>query len=154
MAIGAVRRQRALARVVGARRCAGRVGRFPRLRPSPCVLRRRDLAVKVMASALSRSLEAVHRFELEARAAGALDHPNVLTVHDVGTFDGAPYLVSELLAGETLRDRLHERLPLDTALAYAAQIASGLAAAHEKGIVHRDLKPENLFVTSDGRIKI
>src|SRR5207237_1193040 len=69
-------------------------------------------------------------------------------------FDGAPYLVSELLAGETLRDRLHERLPLDTTLAYAAQIASGLAAAHEKGIVHRDLKPENLFVTSDGRIKI
>ena len=114
----------------------------------------RDVAVKVMASALSRSLEAVHRFELEARAAGALDHPNVLTVHDVGTFDGAPYLVSELLAGETLRDRLHEQLPLDTTLAYAAQIASGLAAAHEKGIVHRDLKPENLFVTSDGRIKI
>jgi len=114
----------------------------------------REVAVKVLAGNLLRSVEAVQRFELEARAASALDHPNVLTIYDVGTHEGAPYLVSELLSGATLRDDLRERLPPDQALDYAVQIAAGLAAAHGKGIVHRDLKPENLFVTAEGRVKI
>jgi hypothetical protein len=115
----------------------------------------REVAVKVLAVSLADSVEAVRRFEFEARAAGALDHPNVMTVHDVGSFEGAPYLVCELLAGETLRRRLERgRLPVVKAREYGMQIASALAVAHEKGIVHRDLKPENVFVTADDRIKI
>ncbi|HSQ19342.1 MAG TPA: protein kinase, partial [Blastocatellia bacterium] len=94
-------------------------------------------------------------FEQEAQAAGALNHPNILAVYDVGTHDGAPYVVSELLEGETLRERLNgSALPPRKAIDYALQIARGLAAAHGKGIVHRDLKPENLFIIQDGRIKI
>ena len=97
----------------------------------------------------------VKRFEREARAAGALNHPNVVTVHDVGTHEGAPYLVTELLSGKTLRERLQEgRLPLRKAVEIAVQIARGLSAAHDKGIVHRDLKPANVFLTQDGRVKI
>ena len=98
----------------------------------------------------------LHRFEQEARAAAALNHPNILAVFDIGTHDGAPYIVSELLEGETLRERLWPAgaLPVRKAVEYAVQIAHGLAAAHEKGIVHRDLKPENIFVTTDGRVKI
>ncbi len=114
----------------------------------------RDVAVKVLAPSLSGDPEAVHRFHLEACAASALNHPNVLTIFDAGTHDGAPYLVMELLVGETLGDRIRRgKLPPATALDFAAQIAGGLGTAHEKGIVHRDLKPENLFVTSKG-IKI
>src|SRR5262249_52964861 len=95
------------------------------------------------------------RFEQEARAAGALNHPNILSVFDLGQHDGAPYVVSELLEGQSLRARLQEGpLPLRKGLDYAMQIALGLAAAHEKGIVHRDLKPENLYLTRDGRVKI
>src|SRR5919202_1858080 len=95
------------------------------------------------------------RYEQEASAAGALNHPNVLSVHDVGTQDGSPYVVSELLEGETLRERLSGgALPQRKAVDYALQIARGLSAAHERGIVHRDLKPENIFITSDGRAKI
>src|SRR5262249_35770677 len=95
------------------------------------------------------------RFEQEARATSALNHPNILTIYDIGTHDGAPYIVSELLEGEELRAQLNDgALPARQALDYAQQIAQGLSAAHEKGIVHRDLKPENLFVTKDGRVKI
>src|SRR5919202_1034221 len=95
------------------------------------------------------------RYEQEASAAGALNHPNILSVHDVGTEQGSPYVVSELLEGETLRERAGGApLPQRKAVDYALQIALGLAAAHERGIVHRDLKPENVFVTRDGRVKI
>jgi serine/threonine protein kinase len=97
----------------------------------------------------------LRRFEHEARAAGSLNHPNVLAVFDLGEHDGAPFIVSELLEGQTLREGLAESpLPQRKALDYAAQIAAGLAAADERGIVHRDLKPDNLFITKDGRIKI
>jgi serine/threonine protein kinase len=115
----------------------------------------RDVAIKVLPVAFSSDPERLARFEQEARAAAALNHPNILAVHDVGTHDGSPYIVSELLEGETLRERLDGgALPMRKAVDYAIQIAHGLAAAHEKGIVHRDLKPENIFVTTDGRVKI
>ena len=115
----------------------------------------RDVAVKVLAPGGAHSEEVLARFEQEARATGSLNHPNILSVHDVGLWQGGPYLVSELLEGETLRETLR-RGPLEPeeAASLALQLARGLAAAHEKGIVHRDLKPENLFVTSDGRLKI
>jgi Tol biopolymer transport system component len=101
----------------------------------------------------------MHRFEQEARASGALSHPNLLTIFDAGTADGHPYIVTELLEGQTLRSAMRDegtaaRVPVRKAVDYAIQIANGLAAAHERGIVHRDLKPENLFVTRDGRVKI
>jgi eukaryotic-like serine/threonine-protein kinase len=139
----------------------------------------RDVAVKVLPLSLSVDPDLLRRFELEARAAAALNHPNILAVHDVGTHDGTPYLVSELLEGETLRERLsqplrasvvgppdparsavavssgsHAGLSVRRAVEYAIQIAHGLAAAHDKNLVHRDLKPENVFVTTDGRLKI
>ena len=115
----------------------------------------RDVAIKVLPAAFSADPERLHRFEQEARAAAALNHPNILAVHDIGQHDGSPYIVSELLEGETLRERLSGgALPVRKAVEYAVQIAHGLAAAHEKGIAHRDLKPENLFVTADGRVKI
>jgi serine/threonine protein kinase len=115
----------------------------------------REVAVKVLPAEFSTDSERLRRFEREARAASALNHPGLLTIFDVGTHAGAPYLISELLEGETLRDRLqHGRLPVDRAVDFAIQLAKGLAAAHAKGIVHRDLKPENLFVCKDGRIKI
>jgi Tol biopolymer transport system component len=115
----------------------------------------RDVAVKVLPSEVAGDPDRLRRFEQEARAAGALNHPNVLAVYDIGSHEGIPYAVSELLEGETLRDRLAEgALTPRRAVDYAVQIVHGLAAAHEKGIVHRDLKPENLFVTKDGRVKI
>src|SRR4029077_10948240 len=99
--------------------------------------------------------ERLRRFEQEAQAAGALNHPNILIIFHIGKHEGAPYIVSELLEGETLRERMAgAALPQRKAMDYALQIAHGLAAAHAKGIVHRDLKPENLFVTNDGRVKI
>ncbi len=116
---------------------------------------KRDVAVKVLPASTSRDPERLRRFEQEAQAAGALNHPNVTAVYDVGTHDGAPYIVTELLEGETIRSRLAGgALPVRKAVDYAVQIARGLAAAHEKGIVHRDLKPENLFLTKDGRVKV
>ena len=116
---------------------------------------RREVAVKVLPSFVSRDPERLLRFEREAQATAALDHPNILAVHQFGVFQGAPYLVSELLVGESLRQTLQRGpLPARKAVDYAVQIAHGLAAAHDKGIVHRDLKPENLFLTKDGRIKI
>ena len=115
----------------------------------------RDVAIKVLPSALSADPERLRRFEQEARAAAALNHPNILAVFQMGTYEGAPYLVSELLDGETLREQNKRgKLAMRKAIDYGVQIAHGLAAAHEKGIVHRDLKPENLFVTKDGRLKI
>jgi dipeptidyl aminopeptidase/acylaminoacyl peptidase len=115
----------------------------------------RDVAIKVLPTAFSTDPERLRRFEQEARAAAALNHPAILAVYDIGTENGAPYIVSELLEGETVRCRLLEgALPLHTAIEYAAEIARGLAAAHEKGIVHRDLKPENIFLLPDGRVKI
>ena len=115
----------------------------------------RDVAVKVLPEAMSLDAERLRRFEKEARATGALDHPNVLAIHDVGVHDGIPYLVEELLEGTTLRELLATGpLPPSKAIEYAVQIAGGLAAAHGRGIVHRDLKPANVFVTSDGRLKI
>ncbi|HYV41588.1 MAG TPA: serine/threonine-protein kinase, partial [Thermoanaerobaculia bacterium] len=116
---------------------------------------KREVAVKVLPASFSNDPERLRRFEQEAQAAGGLNHPNILAIHDIGTLEGAPYIVSELLEGETLRERLSSgALPVRKAIDYAVQIAHGLAAAHEKGIVHRDLKPENLFVTRDGRVKI
>ena len=116
---------------------------------------KRDVAVKVLPSFLSQDADRVRRFEQEARAAAALNHPNILAVFQMGTHEDSPYLVSELLEGSTLREQLlHGPLSLRKAIDYGVQIARGLAAAHERGIAHRDLKPENLFVTKDGRIKI
>ena len=115
----------------------------------------RDVAIKVIPEALATDASRVRRFEQEARAAGQLNHPNILAVYDVGVHEGAPYIVSELLDGESLRSRLRGgALPSRKAVDYARQIAEGLAAAHDKSIVHRDVKPDNLFLTSDGRIKI
>src|SRR6266567_3295317 len=99
--------------------------------------------------------ERLRRFEQEARATATLNHPNILAVFDVGRQEESPYIVSELLDGESLRARLHAGLlPVRKAIEYALQIIRGLAAAHDRGIFHRDLKPENIFVTSDGHIKI
>ena len=115
----------------------------------------RDVAIKVLPSEYAADPDRLHRFEQEARAASALNHPNILAVYDVGSHDGAPYLVTEMLEGESLRHRLEGgALPPRKVLGVAIQVASGLAAAHERGIVHRDLKPENVFVTTDGHVKI
>src|SRR5450432_2989246 len=115
----------------------------------------RDVAIKVLPASFSADADRLRRFEQEARAAGILNHPNITAVLDIGEHEGAPYVVQELLEGETLRTRLSGgALPVRKAVEQAIQIAHGLAAAHEKGIVHRDLKPENIFVTKDGRIKI
>jgi eukaryotic-like serine/threonine-protein kinase len=115
----------------------------------------RDVAVKVLPAAFATDRERLRRFEVEARAAGALNHPNILAVHELGTHDGAPFVVCELLEGETLRERLRAGpMPPRKAAGVGAQVARGLAAAHDKGIVHRDLKPENLFITREGRAKI
>src|SRR5437016_1060753 len=115
----------------------------------------REVAVKVLPVAFAADADRLRRFDQEARAAGQLNHPNILAVFDVGAHDGAPYVVTELLEGETLRERLaHGPLPPRLAIDIATQIAKGLAAAHEHGIVHRDLKPENLFITHDQRVKI
>src|SRR6266581_340918 len=115
----------------------------------------RDVAIKVLPADFSADKERVARFEQEAQAAGALNHPNILAIYDVDTENDVLYVVSELLEGEELRGRLDEGpIPLRKVTEYAQQIVSGLSAAHEKGIVHRDLKPENLFITKDDRVKI
>ena len=115
----------------------------------------RDVALKILPESFAREAERLHRFEQEARAVAALNHPNILAIHDIGQHEGLPFLVSELLDGESLRATLDRgALPPRKAIEYGVQITHGLAAAHEKGIIHRDLKPENVFVTKDGRIKI
>src|SRR5450759_1353689 len=115
----------------------------------------RDVALKILPESFSREPDRLRRFEQEARSVAALNHPNILAIHDIGQHNGAPFLVSELLEGESLGVTLDRgALPQRKTIEYGVQIAQGLAAAHEKGIVHRDLKPENIFVTKDGRIKI
>jgi Tol biopolymer transport system component len=115
----------------------------------------REVAIKVLPATFSQDPDRLKRFEQEARAAGVLNHPGITAVYDFGTHEGSPYIVTELLEGETLRSRLGSgAVPVRKAIDYGVQIAKGLAAAHEKGIVHRDLKPENLFLTKDGRVKI
>jgi Tol biopolymer transport system component len=115
----------------------------------------RDVAIKVLPEALAKDADRLRRFEQEARTIAALNHPNILGIHDVGAHNGAPFLVSECLEGQTLREKLKSGpLPVRLAIEYALGIVQGLAAAHEKGIVHRDLKPENVFVTRDGRVKV
>jgi len=116
---------------------------------------RRDVAIKVLPASFANDAGRLRRFEQEAHATSALNHPNILTIYDIGAHEEAPFIVAELLEGAELREQLEPgALPVRKALEYAQQIATGLAAAHEKGIVHRDLKPENLFVTKDGRVKI
>ena len=115
----------------------------------------RDVAIKILPSQFSRDPDRLRRFEQEARAAGRLNHPNVLAIYAIGKQEGSPYLVTELLEGATLRQRLASgAIPEGKAIEYGDQVVQGLAAAHEKGIVHRDLKPENIFITGDDRVKI
>src|SRR5580658_2257585 len=115
----------------------------------------REVALKILPESFACETDRLRRFEQEARAVAALNHPNILAIHDIGQHEGSPFLVSELLEGESLRAMLDRgALPQRKTIEYGVQIAHGLAAAHEKGIVHRDLKPENIFVTKDGRIKI
>jgi serine/threonine protein kinase len=115
----------------------------------------RDVAIKVLPKDFASNADRLRRFEQEAKTLAALNHPNILTIHDAGVNEGAPYLVSELLEGRTLRDEMGgAALPLRKATEYALHLAQGLAAAHSKGVIHRDLKPENIFITKDGRVKI
>src|SRR6266498_3529388 len=115
----------------------------------------RDVAVKVLPKDFASDADRLRRFEQEANTPAALNHPNVLTIHNAGVHEGAPYLVSELLEGKTLREEMNGgALPVRKAAEYGLQIAHGLAAAHGKSVIHRDLKPENIFVTKDGRVKI
>ena len=115
----------------------------------------RHIAIKVLSTGFGGDPDRLRRFEQEALAVARLAHPNILAVHDIGSFEGSPYIVTELLEGETLRETMNGRqLSGRKALDFARQIAQGLAAAHEHGIVHRDIKPENLFVTTEGRVKI
>jgi Tol biopolymer transport system component len=131
---------------------AGGMGEVYRARDSRLA---REVAIKLIPETLATDSTRLRRFEQEARAAGQLNHPNVLAVYDVGVHEGAPFIVSELLEGQSLRQRLHDgALPARKVLDYARQIAEGLAAAHDKTIVHRDIKPDNLFITDGGRIKI
>src|ERR1700757_2969255 len=115
----------------------------------------REVAIKLLPESFAKDADRLWRFEQEARAVAALDHPNILAIHDVAENNGAPFLVSEFLEGNSLRQELNRSaLPMRRAVDYGTQIAQGLAAAHDKGIIHRDLKPENIFVTQDGRLKI
>jgi eukaryotic-like serine/threonine-protein kinase len=115
----------------------------------------RDVAIKVMSEVLSADGPLLERFEREAKLAGSLSHPNVVALFDIGLHDGKPYFVTELLQGDSLRDRLAKgAIAVPLALDWAEQMAQGLAAAHERGIVHRDLKPENVFITRDGHVKV
>jgi eukaryotic-like serine/threonine-protein kinase len=131
---------------------AGGMGEVYRARDSRL---RREVAVKVLPPSFAKDSDRLRRFEQEARMVGALNHPNILAIFDVGSQDGTPYLVSELLEGQSLREHMQGApVPQRKAVDYGTQIARGLAAAHEKGVVHRDLKPDNIFVLHDGRIKI
>ena len=115
----------------------------------------REVAIKVVSESLGGHGAWLERLQREAQLAGALNHPNVVSLYDVGVHDTRPFFVTELLEGESLRERLHRGpVPIATALEWAGQVAQGLAAAHERGIVHRDLKPENLFLTRAGHVKL
>jgi len=131
---------------------AGGMGEVYRARDSRL---RREVALKVLPSSFAADRDRLNRFEREAHATAALNHPNIVSIYDIGTENGTPYIVSELLQGETLRQRLRSgALPVRKAIEYSIEITHGLSAAHAKGIVHRDLKPENLFITKDGWVKI
>src|SRR5579884_3161141 len=131
---------------------AGGMGEVYRARDTQL---KRDVAIKVLHASVATDIDRLRRFQLEAEAAAALNHPNILSIFHIGEEDGAPYIVTELLEGETLRSRLRRgSLGVREALDVGEQTARGLAAAHSAGIVHRDLKPENLFIVSDGRVKI
>src|SRR5271169_1790962 len=115
----------------------------------------RDVALKILPESFASDADRLRRFEQEARAVAALNHPNILAIHDIGEQGGSPFIVSELLEGSILRSELEGgALSSRKAAEYAVQIAHGLAVAHDKGIIHRDLKPENVFITRDGRVKI
>ena len=115
----------------------------------------RDVAIKILASEVSQDPAALARFEREGRAVAALSHPNIVALYDVGREGTTAYAVTELLEGQTLRERLQAGVvPPRKALEYARAIAEAAAAAHSRGIVHRDLKPENVFITTDGRVKV
>lgn len=131
---------------------AGGMGEVYRARDSSL---ERDVAIKILPESMASDRERLRRFEQEARSVGALNHPNILCVYDIGLNDGTPFLVTELLRGTTLREKMNAGpIAPKRAMDYALQAANGLAAAHEQSIVHRDLKPDNLFVTNDGRVKI
>jgi len=131
---------------------AGGMGEVYRARD--CTLRR-DVAIKILPAYWSREPDRLRRFDIEAQAAAALNHPNIVSIFHVGQCDGSPYIVTELLQGETLRSRLNRGpVRVREVLEWGKDLARGLGAAHDSGIFHRDLKPENLFVTKDGRIKI
>src|SRR5258708_14947395 len=131
---------------------AGGMGEVYRARDTSL---KRDVAIKVVRDGWSQDPDHLHRFELEAQATAALNHPNIVSIFHVGQYNGSPYIVTELLQGETLRDRLRRGpMRLRHTCDFGVNIARGLAAAHDTGIVHRDLQPENLFVTKDGRLKI
>jgi serine/threonine protein kinase len=131
---------------------AGSMGEVYRARDSRL---ERDVAIKILPHFVASDSQRLHRFEVEAKAAAALNHPNILAIYQMGTYAGVPYLVSELLEGKTLGETVRRGpLPLAKVIDYGIQLARGLAAAHQKGIVHRDLKPDNVFVTKEGRIKI
>jgi serine/threonine protein kinase len=116
---------------------------------------RREVALKLLPDAAAHDADSLHRFDRETRAVATLNHPNILAIHDTGSFRAVPYAVTELLEGETLLDRLRGGpLHPQKAVEVASQIAEGLAAAHEKGIIHRDIKPDNIFLTNEGRAKI
>ena len=116
---------------------------------------KRDVAIKVLPPGFVGDPTRLRRFEQEALAVARLAHPNIVAVHDVGSYEGSPYIVTELLEGGTLREKMSGRpVPLRKAIEYATQVGHGLIAAHERGIVHRDIKPENVFVTREGRVKI
>jgi len=115
----------------------------------------RDVALKVLPPDFATDPDRRARFEREARAAGQIHHPNILIILDIGTHDALPFIVTELLEGETLRERLRPGpLPQRKAIEVASQIAKGLGAAHERSIVHRDIKPDNIFISRDGHVKI
>ena len=131
---------------------AGGMGEVYRARDATL---KRDVAIKVLPEYWSRDTERLRRFEQEAQATAALNHPNIVSIFHVGQYDGSPYIVTELLQGETLRDRLRKGpMRQREVLDFGVELARGLSAAHDAGIVHRDLKPENIWVTKDGRIKI
>jgi serine/threonine protein kinase len=116
---------------------------------------KREVAVKILPADWSHDRQRLQRFELEAQATAALNHPNIISIFHIGQFEGAPYIVTELLLGETLGDRLRKGpIKLTVVKDFGVQIAHGLGAAHDAAIVHRDLKPENIFITRDGRVKI
>src|ERR1700751_232799 len=131
---------------------AGGMGEVYRARDS---ILRRDVAIKVLPAYWSRDPDRLRRFDIEAQATAALNHPNIVSIFHVGQNDGSPYIATELLQGESLRERLRKGpMRLREVLGYGVELARGLAAAHDARIVHRDLKPENIWITKDGRIKI